>query len=452
MGSNIHLRETVCTIPYSHDNAGLIKHFSCLQNSLDSQTSLIRFAVTATENQAYTCELGLLAGNEKGSYIPNDLFHFKQRTSENVDTFNAVLIVPTGIGAEIGGHAGDATPVARLVAESCDTLVTHPNVVNASDINEMPENTLYIEGSILTRMLMGTIGLQKVRSNRILVLVGDHPDKFFQNAAVNAISAARATLGVDCVGIVELGSSFAMRAHYSKSGRACGEIENFEQVCHILEDQKPNYDAVAIATIVDVPEEYHRKYFEAGGKMVNPWGGSEALLTHALSSIYDVPSAHAPMLEDRGVVVEDMGHVEPRLAAEATSLAFLHCVLKGLHQSPRIITEQNAMYHSDTLTVRNMSCVIVPSGCLGLPTLAALEQGIPVIEVSENKNLTNNDLSRLPWGPGKYFRVGNYLEAVGVMNALKAGIEVGTIVRPIEKTLHTSADVTFAQDFSWTSK
>lgn len=448
----MHLRETVCTIPYSHDNRGFIKHFSCLQNSLDSQTSLIRFAVMATESQVYTCELGLLAGNERGSQIPNDLFHFKQRTSENVDTFNAVLIVPTGIGAEIGGHAGDATPVARLVAESCDTLVTHPNVVNASDINEMPENTLYVEGSILTRMLMGTIGLQKVRSNRILVLIGDHPDKFFQNAAVNAVSAARATLGIDCAGIVELGSSFAMRAHYSKSGRACGEVEDFEQICHILEDQKSNYDAVAIATIVDVPEEYHRKYFQAGGEMINPWGGSEALLTHAISSIYDIPSAHAPMLEDRGLIVEDMGDVEPRLAAEAISLAFLHCVLKGLHRSPKIVTEQDAMCHSDTLTVRNISCVIVPSGCLGLPTLAALEQDIPVIEVSANKNLANNDLSSLPWKSGKYFRVENYLEAVGVMNALKAGIEVGTIARPIEKTLDINENATFAQNLSYTSK
>ena len=47
---------------------------------------------------------------------------------------------------EIGGHAGDAGPVARMLAEVADTLVLHPNVVNASDLNEMPQNALYVEG------------------------------------------------------------------------------------------------------------------------------------------------------------------------------------------------------------------------------------------------------------------------------------------------------------------
>ena len=79
--------------------------------------------------------------------------------------FNGVFIIPTGLGAEIGGHAGDASPAAKLVASVCDNLVIHPNVVNASDINEMTENMLYVEGSILDRFLEGSIGLKKVHSN-----------------------------------------------------------------------------------------------------------------------------------------------------------------------------------------------------------------------------------------------------------------------------------------------
>ena len=79
-------------------------------------------------------------------------------------------LIPTGIGCEIGGHAGDATPVARLLSSSCDNLITHPNVFNASDLNEMPENSLYVEGSTICRLMMGTVGLQPVRSNRILAV------------------------------------------------------------------------------------------------------------------------------------------------------------------------------------------------------------------------------------------------------------------------------------------
>ena len=33
---------------------------------------------------------------------------------------NVVFIVPTGIGAEIGGHAGDANPAAKLIAAACE--------------------------------------------------------------------------------------------------------------------------------------------------------------------------------------------------------------------------------------------------------------------------------------------------------------------------------------------
>ena len=75
---------------------------------------------------------------------------------------NAVMIIPTGIGCEIGGHCGDANAAARLLAACCDTLILHPNVVNASDINEMPENCLYVEGSILDKFLKGQIYLERV--------------------------------------------------------------------------------------------------------------------------------------------------------------------------------------------------------------------------------------------------------------------------------------------------
>jgi len=39
------------------------------------------------------------------------------------------------------------------------------------------------------------------------------------------------------------------------------------------------------------------------------------------------------------------------------------------------------------------------------PRLAALEQGIPVIAVRENRNWMRNELGKLPFGPGKLFIV-----------------------------------------------
>ena len=41
-----------------------------------------------------------------------------------------IFIVPTGIGCEIGGFAGDALPTAKLLASASGCLITHPNVMN----------------------------------------------------------------------------------------------------------------------------------------------------------------------------------------------------------------------------------------------------------------------------------------------------------------------------------
>jgi hypothetical protein len=109
-------------------------------------------------------------------------------------------------------------------------------------------------------------------------------------------------------------------------------------------------------------------------------------------------------------------------------------MLKGLHRSPRIITDANAMTETGLLTSADISCLIIPDKSVGLPTLAALEQGIPVIAVQENKNLMHNDLEMLPWASGQLHIVENYWEAIGVMTALKSGISPASMRRPLSAT------------------
>ena len=129
----------------------------------------------------------------------------------------------------------------------------------------------------------------------------------------------------------------------------------------------------------------------------------------------------------------DTGRVDPRIAAETISMSFLNCVLKGLRNSPRIVTRQEQFFRPGVCTAEDVSCLIVPDGCLGLPTLAALEQGIPVIAVKENKNLMGNDLSQLPWATGQFHCVQSYLEAAGVMLAMRAGLSIKSVRRPLEE-------------------
>ena len=158
------------------------------------------------------------------------------------------------------------------------------------------------------------------------------------------------------------------------------------------------------------------------------------MLTHALSTLYDIPSAHSPMMETREIANMDPGIVDSRMAAEAVSLTFLQCILKGLQKSPRIVTDADLMERRGVLMARDIACLVIPDGCVGLPTLAALEQGIPVIAVRENKNLMDNDLTSLPWSQGQLHIVENYWEAVGVMAALKAGIDPRVVRRPLPAT------------------
>src|SRR5205823_3673184 len=147
-------RELEISMARNHER--LLSDFAAAVNSALSEGLIpIRFAVTRTTSGGYHCEIGVLEDRTAAASPQADsIFRFVRRTAEVSDTFNVVLLVPTGIGAEIGGHAGDAAPVARLLAEVCDTLITHPNVVNASDINEIPENSLYVEGSVICRLLM----------------------------------------------------------------------------------------------------------------------------------------------------------------------------------------------------------------------------------------------------------------------------------------------------------
>ena len=168
--------------------------------------------------------------------------------------------------------------------------------------------------------------------------------------------------------------------------------------------------------------------------MINPWGGVECMLTHALSLMFDIPTANSPMMPSKESMNFDVGVVDPRKAAEAVSTTNLHCILKGLHRSPRIIPNPPSYGLSGLLTAADISCLVIPDGCIGLPTLAAMEQRIPVIAVRENKNRMQNDLEGLPFAPGKLFVVDNYLEAVGVMNALKAGVAPETVRRPLDRT------------------
>ena len=437
----MHLFEESLRIQSAPHHRGMLAHISALVDAHMQEKSAIpiRLVVTNSDERSYDCEIGAIAGKlPPGCEQPSSIFRFVRRRLENVDRFNVVHLVPTGIGAEIGGHAGDAAPTAKLLASVCDTLITHPNVVNASDIIEISDNTLYVEGSVICRLLMGTVGLRPARTARLLVLMDAHEDSIFNNAVVNSVSGARASSGLQAE-VIKLEPPMKMAWREAASGRAGGRVERLDPLFHALQSQTRGFDAVAITSVIDVPPNFHEDYFRLEGAMVNPWGGVEALLTHATSLLYDIPTAHSPMFESRSAANADPGIVDPRMAAEAVSLTFLQCILKGLQRSPRIVSDEMLMRRDGVLTVEDISCLVIPDGCIGLPTLAALEQGIPVVAVRENTNVMRNDLTMLPWQNDQFYLVENYWEAVGVVAALRAGVFPRAVRRPLRRTVLRTA-------------
>jgi len=258
------------------------------------------------------------------------------------------------------------------------------------------------------------------------MLMDKHEEKLFNDEIINAVSSARVSLGIDC-DIYEMDNIINSESLYSKSGRAIGKIEKLEYLYEIIDKLYEKYDAIGLTTFINVPEYYHKNYF-SNDDMINPWGGIEAMLTHSIAEKYNIPCAHSPIMSSRKIMELEVGIVDPRKAPESASLTYLHCILKGLHKSPKITSPDKG------INIENISCLIIPYGCIGLPTLAALENGIPVIAVKENKNRMENKLEEFPFKHNKLFIVENYLEAVGVINAIKSGIKLDTVKRPIEYT------------------
>lgn len=324
---------------------------------------------------------------------------------------NIVFIVPTGIGAEIGGHSGDATPAAKLIASLCDRLFVHPNVVNAADINEMTENMLYVEGSILDRFLEGQIGLEEIYSNKILLAVNEVKPEI-----VNAVSAARVTIGAN-IEIVKLEVPLKMIASVVY-GKASGDIYNLDEA--IQQTSQYDFDVVVVHTPIETNDDEVRDYLLKDGG-TNIWGGVEAKLSKLMSEKLNRPVVHAPV-ENSEVFKTFNEIVDPRKAAEIVSVCYLHCCLKGAHIAPKISLKDSAYWNTD------IDFLVSPVNVFGRPHVACLKAGIQVIAVEENKTVLEDKM------PDNFIIAKNYLEVAGIISTKKAGITISSIRRPIERT------------------
>lgn len=324
----------------------------------------------------------------------------------------SVMVVPTGIGAEIGGHSGDATSAAHLLAECCDQIIIHPNVVNASDFTEQPANSLYVEGSMLDTFLNGDIRLKPVRQNHILVACNEA-----SRVTLDAVNAMRSLLGISAE-VVVLKTPLEMAGFIDpERNRASGTITGVEELVDQVDEYR--YDALAVHTPVDVNVKVAAHYVNKGG--INPWGGVEAMLSKEIYWRTGKPNAHAPV---EGHTEYDFGVADPRLAPEMLCAAHLGCILRGLHKAPRPVSNPTA------IGVEDVDVLISPL-CWGAPHKICRERGIPMLFVMDNTTECVSDFN-------EHFVVGkesvivrSYMEAAGAMTMMRMGRSFASVMRPL---------------------
>jgi hypothetical protein len=323
------------------------------------------------------------------------------------------MIIPTGIGCTLGGDAA-FNPGVKLVAECCESLVVNPNAVNASDINEIPNNCYYTEGSILDSFLEGKFRLQKPKSfNKIVMVV--NPPSIPEN--FNAMNAGIWGLGAD-IELLVLKTPLTMTARINPDGTADGDYSGIDEL--IAQVKEYDFDALAIHTKIKSDPETARYYWTHGG--VNPWGGIEAKVSKLIASGINKPVAHAPV---EGQIDNDLLNicstkvVKLSTAPEIISKTFLFCVLKGLHRAPRIVMNGG-------IGKEDIDFLITPHGCWGRPHDACYKNGVPIIIVKENTTIFSNDFVYPDYN--HLFFAENYLEASGIIMCMNAGVDFKTVL------------------------
>ena len=335
--------------------------------------------------------------------------------------FTTVLIVPTGIGAAIGGYAGDALPVARVMAQVCDRLITHPNVLNGAQLYWSLNNTYYVEGYGLDKFAAGQWGLQPVRQNKVGLLLDAAIEPELRLRHLQAADAVRATLGLELTDYVITDAPLDIELRTAESGASWGTIGNSGSLLRAAEKLITQAGANAIAVVARFPDDINEVQLDnyRQGTGVDPLAGAEAVISHLIVRQFQIPAAHAPALSP--IPVDP--NVSPRAAAEELGYTFLPCVLVGLSRAPQFVTNRNN--NSDLIWADQIDAVVIPAtACGGSAVMSLSNSSTTIITVAENS--TKIEVPPEPLGM-KTIGVHSYLEALGLLAACRAGISMNAL-------------------------
>ncbi|CAN1344997.1 Uncharacterized lipoprotein syc1174_c [Linum perenne] len=317
------------------------------------------------------------------------------------------MIVPTGVGAAIGGFAGDALPVARALSSVVDCLITHPNVLNAAMMYWPMPNVLYVEGYALDRFAEGMWGLEPVHQNKVGLVLDCGIEEELRIRHLQVADAARASLGLPVVEYIVTDTPLEVEKWVDPiSGQSTGRIRHPDSLLRAVRTliNESQVDAVAVVgrfpdDDADDVDEYRQ------GMGIDVLAGVEAIISHLVVKEFQIPCAHAPAM----LPLPLTRVLSPKSAAEEVYTDRLHILTMCARG-----TKQSTSIHN---------------ACGGDAALAfARSNGKKplIIAVEENETVLDSTPDKLGI---EVIKVSNYWEAIGVIAAHKAGVNPHSLRR-----------------------
>lgn len=295
------------------------------------------------------------------------------------------FIVPTGLGASIGGYAGDASFWARKFASKFQ-LIVNPNVVNAGCFSGITENMLYTEGYSIDEFFKNTLNLSPItKQNKIGVIFDKSIPQGILNVHINTINAVKTIYGCDIIGYDITDEICGVEFNVDSSKISTGSVKN---ISTILDSGKRLLEkgTDALAIVCRFEDDDFDDY--SNGIGVDPVGGVEAIISHYISRELKVPCAHSPAFDDI-TISQDI--VDARCSAEYITPTYLPCILLGLSQAPTL------KFDNTGLSINDLKFLVMPYNCLGsIPVFEALKRNINVYAIKENQtvlDITANKIS-----------------------------------------------------------
>lgn len=296
------------------------------------------------------------------------------------------LSIPTGIGANIGGYAGDFGYIARKFARNFYTIV-NPNAVNGGILSAITDNMAYLEGYLFDEFFKGNISItpkKNCETNRIGVIFDCEIPENILNVHLNTINALKMVQGIEISGIEYTKKPVGVEIEV-KNGISSGGLKNPQELLFSAE-KLINKGAEAIAIVCFFGEDSEDINYSSGCG-VDPIGGIEAVISHLVAKEFNIPCAHAPAFCD----IDISEKIEnKKVASELISSTYLPCIIQGLSIAPKIGKNNEGI-----ISYKDVEYLIVPNDALGSKAvLSCVKNNVKIITVN-NPTSSKMDCEKL---------------------------------------------------------